>query len=122
LAWLEASQLNPNLEDVLARIEKATRMEPNNTRIRWYRGLVLKRLGKNGKAIGDFRFIVENDPRHVDAQREIRLYEMRRAEMRRTGQKTPSDRPSGSPPGQSSNPPPSVKPPEGSRFGKWFKR
>jgi curved DNA-binding protein CbpA len=121
LAWLESSQLNPNLEDILARIEKATRMEPNNTRIRWYRGLLLKRMGKNGKAVGEFRFVVENDPRHVDAQREIRLYEMRRAEMRRTGQKIPSDRPSGNPPGPSSNPPAS-KPPEGGRFGKWFKR
>jgi curved DNA-binding protein CbpA len=121
LAWLEASQLNPNLDDIFARIEKATRMEPNNTRIRWYRGLILKRMGKNGKAVGDFRFIVENDPRHVDAQREIRLYEMRRAEMRRTGQKSPSDRPSG-PPGSSSTPPPSGKPAEGGRFGKWFKR
>jgi curved DNA-binding protein CbpA len=117
LAWLEAGQLNPNLDDILGRIEKAARMEPNNTRIRWYRGLLLKRMGKNGKAIGDFRFIVENDPRHVDAQREIRLYEMRRAEMRRTGQKSPSDRP-----GPSSNPPASSKPPEGGRFGKWFKR
>ena len=46
-------------------------------------------MGKNGKAIGDFRFIVENDPRHLDAQREIRLYEMRKAEQRRTGQKSP---------------------------------
>lgn len=124
LAWLEASLLNPNLDDILARIEKATRMEPNNTRIRWYRGLLLKRLGKNGKAVGDFRFIVENDPRHLDAQREIRLYEMRRAEMRRTGQKTPSDRPSGGPSTSSSNPPASdrSKSPEGGRFGKWFKR
>jgi curved DNA-binding protein CbpA len=121
LAWLEASQLNPNLDDIFGRIEKATRMEPNNTRIRWYRGLILKRMGKNGKAVGDFRFIVENDPRHVDAQREIRLYEMRRAEMRRTGQKSPSDRPSG-PPGAGSTPPPSGKPGEGGRFGKWFKR
>ena len=67
LAWLEAGQLNPNLEDILARIDKAARMEPNNTRIRWYRGLVLKRMGKNGKAIGEFRFVVENDPRHLDA-------------------------------------------------------
>jgi len=121
LAWLEATQLNPNLDDIFGRIEKATRMEPNNTRIRWYRGLLLKRMGKNGKAVGDFRFIVENDPRHVDAQREIRLYEMRRAEMRRSGQKSPSDRPSG-PPGPSSNPPASGKPTEGGRFGKWFKR
>jgi len=124
LAWLDAAQLNPNLDDILARVEKAIRLEPNNTRIRWYRGMVLKRMGKNGKAIGDFRFIVENDPRHVDAQREIRLYEMRRAEARKNGQRTPSDRPSGQPASRSSQPPSDrSKTPEGpGRFGKWFKR
>jgi len=123
LAWVESTQLNANLEDILARIEKAQRLEPNNTRIRWYRGSILKRLGKNSRAVGDFRFIVENDPRHLDAQREIRLYEMRKAEQRRTGQKSPSDRPS-APPGRSSGAPSSVKPGESgsSRFGKWFKR
>jgi len=126
LAWLESSQLNTNLEEILARIEKAQRLEPNNTRIRWYRGSILKRLGKNGKAVADFRFIAENDPRHLDAQREIRLYEMRKAEQRRTGQKTPSDRPSAQP-GRSSGAPTSVKPSESGstnmgRFGKWFKR
>jgi tetratricopeptide (TPR) repeat protein len=119
LAWVEATQLNANLEEILARIEKAQRLEPNNTRIRWYRGSLLKRMGKNGKAIGDFRFIVENDPRHVDAQREIRLYDMRKAEMRRSGQKSPSDPPGA---GSSSLPPSSSKPNEGGRFGKWFKR
>ncbi|MET0790805.1 MAG: DnaJ domain-containing protein [Polyangiaceae bacterium] len=128
LAWVESTQLNPNLEEILARIEKAQRMEPNNARIRWYRGSVLKRLGRNGKAIGDFRFIVEQNPRHVDAQREIRLYEMRKAEQRRTGQKSPSDRPSGEPAPRSSLPPANAKPTESgksgesSRFGKWFKR
>jgi curved DNA-binding protein CbpA len=122
LAWVESTLLNANLEEILARIEKAQRLEPNNTRIRWYRGSLLKRMGKNGKAIGDFRFIVENDPRHVDAQREIRLYDMRKAEMRRTGQKSPSDRPSGQPPASTSLPPSSGKPGEGGRFGKWFKR
>ena len=115
LAWVESTQLNANLEEILARIEKAQRLEPNNTRIRWYRGSILKRLGKNGKAVGDFRFIVENDPRHLDAQREIRLYEMRKAEQRRTGQKSPSDRPSTATPA-------SVKPPDKGGFGKWFKR
>lgn len=125
LAWLESTQLNSNMEEILARIEKAQRIEPNNTRIRWYRGSILKRLGKNGKAVSDFRFIVENDPRHLDAQREIRLYEMRKAEQRRTGQKSPSDRPSAQP--RLSGAPPSVKPSDSgttntSRFGKWFKR
>jgi curved DNA-binding protein CbpA len=124
LAWVESTQLNANLDEILARIEKAQRLEPNNTRIRWYRGSILKRLGKNGRAVGDFRFIVENDPRHLDAQREIRLYEMRKAEQRRTGQKSPSDHPSA----QSARPsgvPASVKPGDSgssSRFGKWFKR
>ncbi|MEO7038084.1 MAG: DnaJ domain-containing protein [Polyangiaceae bacterium] len=119
LAWVEATQLNANLDEVLARIEKAQRLEPNNTRIRWYRGSILKRMGKGGKAIGDFRFIVENDPRHVDAQREIRLYDMRKAELRRTGQKSPSDPPGA---GASILPPSGSKPSESGRFGKWFKR
>ncbi|MEP7049413.1 MAG: DnaJ domain-containing protein [Pseudomonadota bacterium] len=119
LAWIEATQLNANLVDILARIEKAQRLEPNNTRIRWYRGSLLKRMGKSGKAIGDFRFIVENDPRHVDAQREIRLYDMRKAEMRRSGEKPPSEPPGA---GTSSLPPSSGKPGESGRFGKWFKR
>jgi len=126
LAWLDSMQLNANVDEILARIEKAQRLEPNNTRIRWYRGSLLKRMGKSGKAIGDFRFIVENDPRHLDAQREIRLYEMRKAEQRRTGQKSPSDRPSAQP-GRSSGAPTSAKPSDSgttntSRFGKWFKR
>ncbi|HEY0468290.1 MAG TPA: DnaJ domain-containing protein, partial [Polyangiaceae bacterium] len=120
LAWLESTQLNANMDEILARIEKAQRLEPNNTRIRWYRGSILKRMGKNGKAIGDFRFIVENDPRHLDAQREIRLYEMRKAEQRRTGQKSPSDRPSAQA-GRPSGAPASAKPSDSgtsSRFGK----
>ena len=124
LAWVESTQLNPNLDEILARIEKAQRIEPNNTRIRWYRGSILKRLGKNSRAIGDFRFIVENDPRHLDAQREIRLHEMRKAEQRRTGQKSPSDSPTAQP-ARSSGAPASTKPSESgtsSRFGKWFKR
>ena len=121
LAWAESSQLNANVEELLARIEKAQRMEPNNTRIRWYRGCLLQRLGKNGKAIGDFRFIVENDARHVDAQREIRLYEMRKAAQRRTGEKSLSDRPSVQP-ASTSSPPGSAKSADSSRFGKWFKR
>jgi len=122
LAWLESTPLNSNLDEILARIEKAQRLEPNNTRIRWYRGSILKRMGKNGKAVGDFRFIVENDPRHLDAQREIRLYEMRKAEQRRTGQKSTSERPSAQS-GRPSVTPPSIKPADGGgRFGKWFKR
>ena len=67
---------------------------------------MLNKLGKFGKVMQDFQFIVEKDPRHVDAQREIHLFEMRRNSSA-PAKARPSDKP---------------KAPEGSLFGKWFKR
>jgi hypothetical protein len=55
-------------------------LQPNNVRVLWYRGQLYKRIGKLSRAMRDFRYVVERDPRHVDAQREIRLYNMRRGE------------------------------------------
>jgi curved DNA-binding protein CbpA len=112
VAWLDAAKPNPSLDNVLARLDKSVHAEPNNLKIRWYRGQVLNKLGKVGRARQDFQFIVENDPRHIDAQREIRLLDMRRS--------APSPAKTSSPPkaGPSDKP----KAPEGSLFGKWFKR
>jgi hypothetical protein len=61
----------------------------------------LKRAGKDGLAMRDFRFIVDENPKHLDAVREIRLYEMRRANRPSTRpppsgkerQRTPGKRP-----------------------------
>jgi hypothetical protein len=62
--------------------------------------MVLKRAGHADKAIRDFKFVADADPRNVDAQRELRLYK-----MRKTG-------------GSSSRPPA----PEGGIFGRLFKK
>lgn len=106
-AWIQSLKPHPKLEDLLRTIDRSVNMEPNNVRVRWYRGQLLKRMGKEGRAVQDFRFIVEKDPRHLDAQREIRLFEMRRSST--SPQKRPSD------------PPP--KPSEGGGlFGKFFKK
>jgi hypothetical protein len=68
----------------------------------------------------DFRFIVERDPRHTDAHREVRLYAMRR------GNRVPSD-----PPNNSSHPPSgpdsqggrkSTTPPKPGLLNKLFKK
>jgi hypothetical protein len=75
------------LTDLAVQREKAAKTEPNNLRVRWYRGQLLKRLGRAREALHDFRFIVERDPRHTDAHREVRLYAMRR------GNRPPSDPP-----------------------------
>ncbi len=89
--WIQAQKPGADLTDLAVQLEKAARAEPNNLRVRWYRGQLLKRLGRERDALHDFRFIVERDPRHTDAHREVRLYAMRR------GNRPPSDPPLRSP-------------------------
>ncbi len=104
VAWLESLKPGAKLEPLIAQLDKAVKMEENNLRVRWFRGQLFKRLGKNGRALADFRFIFERDPKHVDAQREIRLFEMRRG--------APSK----------SDPPPTGDAKPGGVFGRFFKK
>jgi curved DNA-binding protein CbpA len=81
-AWISAQLLDPEDHSEFAKliqiVNKAVEREKEHVRIRFYRGMVLKRAGRADKAIRDFKFVAEADPRNVDAQREIRLYRMRR--------------------------------------------
>lgn len=92
-AWIQAQKPNADLTGLAVQLERAVKSEPNNLRVRWYRGQLLKRLGRMRDALIDFKFIVERDPRHTDAHREVRLYAMRH------GNRPPSD-----PPGTPSQP------------------
>jgi curved DNA-binding protein CbpA len=116
VAWIEASKPNADQEASLKELNRAAQLEPANLRVRWFRGQVLKRLGKVRPALEDFRFIVENDPRHVDAQREIRLFEMKRAQNREKSNPPGSGRTSDSP---KRSEPPAEK---GGLLGRLFKR
>jgi curved DNA-binding protein CbpA len=116
VAWLDANKPNPDLEAVLKVLNKCVTMEEVNLRVRWYRGQIQKRLGHERRAIEDFRFIVERDPRHVDAQRELRMHDMRRGAQKSNAPRAPGD--SGRPRRPSSDPPPG----KGGFFGKFFKR
>jgi curved DNA-binding protein CbpA len=121
---MKPDRLGLALDDLIAKLNQCVSLEPNNLRIRWYRGQMYKRNGKDKLAIRDFRFIADQDENHLDATREIRLYEMRRAGR-------PSSAP---PPGQSVRPGDSRAPQSGGRgsdvkrsdigqlFGKLFKR
>lgn len=78
-AWLASKERKPDaLDDLLSLLDEAVRDEPENVRIRWYRGQLFKRMGRGAQAIRDFRYIVSLAPGHLEAQREIRVYEMRR--------------------------------------------
>ncbi|HEY6080124.1 MAG TPA: DnaJ domain-containing protein [Polyangiaceae bacterium] len=87
--WIQAQKPGVDLGLLTVELEKAVKAEPNNLRVRWYRGQLFKRLGRVREALHDFRFIVERDPRHTDAHREVRLYAMRR------GSRPPSKPPDG---------------------------
>jgi curved DNA-binding protein CbpA len=120
LSWIQSMKPNAELGLLLVRLDKAADMEANNLRVRWYRGQLLKRLGKDGRALQDFRFILERDPKHVDAQREIRLFEMRRGTSK--GKSDPPGRYSSRPPtGKSSVKPNKPSKPPGV-LGRLFKK
>lgn len=86
--WIQSQKPGADVNALAVELEKAVKIEPNNLRARWYRGQLLKRMGRLREAIHDFRFIIERDPRHTDAHREVRLYAMR------SGARPPSDPPS----------------------------
>ena len=80
LAWIQSQKPeagNEQLGDAITMLNQAVSREPNNERARFFRGQLLKRTGKLEGAMRDFRWIVEHNPKHVDAQRELRLYTMR---------------------------------------------
>lgn len=126
VAWIDAQKPNCNVEALIKVLDRALGMQPNNLHAHWYRGQLYKRIGKDSRAIQDFRFIAERDPRHTDAVREIRLYQMRRSGPRAPSSFPPqptgsqSQRPSPAPSG--SDKPKSGEGSGGGLISKLFKR
>jgi tetratricopeptide (TPR) repeat protein len=128
LAWIKANKPDSEtqLPQILDQLNQAIQMEPENERIRCYRAQVLSRLGRQREALADFRFVVTKNPHHIDAQREIRIWEMRRRGQEtapgggRSGTRTsspppsPSNHPSDSrhPARNSATPAPGQRPPQ----------
>jgi tetratricopeptide (TPR) repeat protein len=118
--WIQAQKPGADLTGLAVQLEKAAKAEPNNLRVRWFRGQLLKRLGRMREAMADFKFITERDPRHTDALREVRLYTMRKSN------RVPSD-PPGTPSSQPGGPesqrtPKSTPPPKQGLLNKLFKK
>ncbi len=58
-------------------LDRAVSMDPDSDRALYYRGTVLKRLGKLDEAVRDFRRAADLNEKNLDAVREVRLHEMR---------------------------------------------
>jgi curved DNA-binding protein CbpA len=81
MAWLQAQK--PDKQDpastqaLIAELTRAIGVAPGSERAVFYRATLLKRVGQTEQAIKDFKRAMELNPRNVDAQREVRLWNMR---------------------------------------------
>jgi hypothetical protein len=90
-AWIRVQATAPDVPSILREVLRSTKLARDSTLAGWYRGLTLKRLDKHAAALREFRAIIDRDPLHVDAAREVRVYEMRL-------KRSPPGRPSLAPP------------------------
>ncbi len=90
-AWIRVQGDAPDVPSILREVLRSTKLGRDSAQAAWYRGLTLKRLDKHAAALREFRAIVDRDPLHVDAAREVRVYEMRL-------KRSPPGRPSLAPP------------------------
>ena len=134
-AWIQASKPDSEsrLPELVKLLTEAIGRNPNSEKNRFYRVQIYKRLGQIDKAVSDCRIIVEKNPHHVDALREIRLWEMRRSAQKQHPAATPgrgatlpvrgpgtrSDPPNPSPSGAKRSDPPNTS---GGLLGRLFKR
>jgi hypothetical protein len=81
LAWIEAQKpSNQSVEATRARIlmiDRAVTEEPECAEALFYRAMLHKRIDNHGPAMRDLNRVVSIDPLFVDAERELRLYEVR---------------------------------------------
>jgi len=77
VAWLEALKPNSDERRIGAVFAHALELSQTSVKVHWYRGLFLKRTGRHASALQEFRYVCERDTRHIDAAREVRIYEQR---------------------------------------------
>jgi curved DNA-binding protein CbpA len=84
------------ISEMLTAVDRALAIEPKHDRAQYYKGMILTRAGKDAEAAVAFRKALELNPKNTDAQREVRLLDMR-GKSGTTGKSTASKAP---PPGR----------------------
>ena len=88
LAWITANRAGALPQDITVSIsvlDDVLRKHPEHQKALWYRGSLLKRIGKDDAAVLDFRKLLHIKPNHLEAEREVRVYEMRNRSKLDTG-------------------------------------
>jgi tetratricopeptide (TPR) repeat protein len=118
LAWLTAmkpeSQAPEKTMACIEQLGRAIKMNERCERAYFWRGMLLRRLGRDDLAVRDFREAMDLNPHNIDAAREVRLHTMR------NGGRTST------PPARRNSPPPQKgdggQKGEKSLFGRMFKK
>jgi Tfp pilus assembly protein PilF len=89
LAWIQAlkrgdppgvaeGKTSSFYDDLIRELDGVIKKAPNLERALFYRASLLKRSGKDEKALRDFRQVATLNPKNIDALRELRLFQMRK--------------------------------------------
>jgi curved DNA-binding protein CbpA len=105
-ATLQLSKRQPDapVDDLIRLCDEAIDSHERCERAYFCRAMLRKRIGKVDAAMSDFRAAYEINPKNLDAAREVRLFEMRRARQSPERQSNPGVRRSSPPPGFKSTP------------------
>ena len=87
VSWLEAlkpaSQSPEATQARITELDRALKLNERCERAYFYRAMLYKRQHRDALAFKDFKKVAELNPKNIDAQREIRLYDMRGGAPRR---------------------------------------
>jgi tetratricopeptide (TPR) repeat protein len=72
-------KVDPQAEELLAR---ALKRDPRCVQAQYYTALMLKQIGQAEKAHGHFARVLKLQPGHIEAAREVRLFEARTTQRR----------------------------------------
>jgi curved DNA-binding protein CbpA len=101
---LSKRQADAPIDDLIKLCDRAIDSHERCERAYFCRAMLKKRIGKIESAMSDFRAAYEINPKNLDAAREVRLYEMRRARMSPERRSDPGARRSAPPPLTKSTP------------------
>lgn len=75
--WASFSAGGRDPARILRSIDRAIELSPQHDRAHFYRGMVLRKQGKEAEAVAAFERAAAHNPKNVDAVREVRLAKMR---------------------------------------------
>lgn len=70
-------EANAPIDDMLACLDRAIELDAKSDKIHYYRGVILRRVGRESEAVSHFEKAALLNPRNVDAIREVRIAKMR---------------------------------------------